>query len=95
MKAFCAFKGLGEIPFDTLGCQLLFGASSRLYSKLVNYVLTVPDFVAIGAFDLAYNEWTLVPELMNQGLAFNDDVIYFDIYFRRATRHYVQNIVVR
>jgi hypothetical protein len=95
VEAFCAFNGLASIPFDTLGCQLLFGANSRLYSKLVNYVLTVPDLVGVGAFDLTYNEWTLNAEQTRQGSTFGGSVIYYNIYFNRATLHYINNIVVR
>jgi len=95
LKAFCSFTGLAEIPFDTLGCQLLFSAKSRTYSKLVNYVLKSPDLVGVGVFDPGtYNEWALIPERSNQGMAFDGVVIYYNVYFRRATNHYMQNIVV-
>ena len=96
VKAFCSFTGLAEIPFDTLGCQLLFGGTSRTYSKQVRYVLTVPDDFAVGAFDIGtYNEWTLLPERSTNGLAFDGGAIYYNLYFRRSTKHYLQNIVVR
>lgn len=42
-----------------------------------------------------YNEWQPVPELGQQGYTFEGGVIYYNFYFRRATTHYMQNIVVR
>ena len=95
MEAFCAFSGLGDIPFDELGCQLLFGTNTRDYSKSINYELAFPDLVLTGAFDLTYNEWTVDAKRTKQGLAFDGNVIYYDIFFSRATMHYIQNIVVR
>ncbi len=95
LQAFCAFGGLGKIPFDQLGCQLLFGPKTRGQSQQVRYVLTIPDFIGVGAFELTYNEWTIDPLATEQGTAFSGNVIYYTIYFNRATKHYIQNIVVR
>lgn len=92
LNAFCAFSGLASIPFDTLGCQLFFHASSRTFSKLTRYTLQNPD-IAIGTFDVTYNEWQLVPELMEQGLTFDETTIYYDVFFRRAKKFYITNIV--
>ena len=96
LKAFCAFTGLSTIPFDTLGCQLMFGdTSSRFYSNLVQYRLSTPDIVTNGAFELKYNEWTIDPLLTRQGYAFSEGVIYYDVFFKRAQQHYIMNIIVR
>eukprot|EP00531_Pseudo-nitzschia_arenysensis_P001401 CAMPEP_0116120890 /NCGR_PEP_ID=MMETSP0329-20121206/3411_1 /TAXON_ID=697910 /ORGANISM="Pseudo-nitzschia arenysensis, Strain B593" /LENGTH=544 /DNA_ID=CAMNT_0003614679 /DNA_START=177 /DNA_END=1811 /DNA_ORIENTATION=+ len=94
LQAFCAFGGLGKIPFDQLGCQLMFGPKTRMQSEQVRYVLTLPDFVMVGAFELTYNEWTIDPLATEQGTAFGGNVIYYNLYFNRATKHYIQNIVV-
>lgn len=94
LKAFCAFSGLASIPFDTLGCQLFFLPTTRTFSKLIQYRLKNPD-IAIGSFDVTYNEWRLVPELMTQGLTFDDTTIYYDVFFRRSKKFYISNIVVR
>jgi hypothetical protein len=95
MKVFCAFTGLASIPFDTLGCQLLFGAHTRGYSKQLNYKLLIPEYISVGAFELSYNEWTLDPYETEQGYAFDENAIYYNVYFKRAKSYYVQNIVVR
>jgi len=94
IQAFCAFSGLANIPFDTLGCQLIFSQHSRGYSELVNYVFSMPDVITVGIFDMTYNEWTLIPELTNQGLFSNGDSAYYDIYFQRATKHYINSILL-
>ena len=95
LNSFCAFNGLAEIPFDTLGCQVLFGPHTRTWSSDIKYVLEVPLFVSFGAFDLTYNEWTPDPKRTTQGYTFSGDIIYYNIFFKRATHHYVHNIVVR
>lgn len=92
LKTFCAFTGLGTIPFDTLGCQILFG--SHLHNSLINYDLETPDYVFYGLFDVTYNEWKAIPELGNQGTTWGGNGIYYNIYFKRATQHYIQNVVV-
>ena len=76
LKTFCAFTGLGQIPFDTLGCQVLFGSSTRIASPLVHYVLEVPDIFFFGGFDVTYNEWKAVPEMAKQGYAVCTTVYY-------------------
>jgi len=65
-----------------------------VYSKSVQYVLEIPDIIGVGAFELKYNEWTLDPQLTRQGYAFDGSDIYYDVFFNRATQHYVRNIVV-
>ena len=97
IQAFCAFTGLANIPYDTLGCQLLFSDHSRKwsrYSNLVNYVFKIPDVTSVGVFDRTYDEWTMIPELTNQGLTPTGD-IFDDIYFKRAVEYYFNIIVVR
>jgi len=77
-----------------MGCQILFGASSRQYSGLIKYVLEVPNRVFFGGFDVTYNEWRPVPEMTQHGYTFNNGAIYYNYFFQRATQHYIQNIVV-
>ena len=69
LRAFCAFTGLAEIPFDTLGCQILFGSRARGHADLIQYVLEIPEYAFYGGFDVTYNEWRPVPELAKQGYA--------------------------
>jgi len=92
LKAFCGFRGLASIPFDTLGCQYIFGPNSPRVTNSVNYILETPDFISFGMFDTTYNEWNVIPELGEMGYTMG--VIYYNIYFKRATQHYVQNVVV-
>lgn len=92
LKAICNYKGLANIPFDTLGCQLLFG--SPICSYLINYVLETPEYFFVGVFDETFNKWTLVPELSNQGYAMNEEVLYYDFFFQRSIRHYLTNIML-
>jgi hypothetical protein len=51
MKVFCAFTGLASIPFDTLGCQVVVGSNTRVYSDLIDYQIEVPEYAFYGAFD--------------------------------------------
>ena len=93
LKAFCAFRNLAKIPFDTLGCQMLFGGGTREHTTLIRYQLEQPEYLVFGAFDVTYNEWKAVPEMGQHGFTFNDTVIYYNVYFKRATVHYISNIV--
>ena len=94
IKAFCAFRGLGRIPFDTLGCQFSFGSISqtRAHSDLLRYVPFTPDFTWTSSFRSTYNEWHVAPELTEQGTD-NNGFMYFNFYFLRAEQHYVGNIL--
>lgn len=93
LTAFCAYRDLAKIPFDTLGCQFLFGASTREHTGSINYILQDPDYLFFGGFETTYNEWRAVPERAEQGTAFDEMAIYYNVYFKRSTRHYIQNIV--
>ena len=97
IKAFCSFKGLAMIPFDTLGCQFLMGARSRLDKGMINYKLSNEKEVKFGPFNdmTVYNEFRAVPERANAGYTFDGEVIYYDFWFQRAKTHYIQNVVVR
>jgi hypothetical protein len=94
LTAFCAFRDLAKIPFDELGCQFLFSGYTRDHTQLINYVLEEPDYLTFGGFDITYNEWVVIPELGKQGFTFQGGMIYYDVFFKRSTQHYIQNIVV-
>ena len=94
VTAFCAFRNLANIPFDTLGCQLIFGGGTREHSRAIRYTLSDPDYLFFGAFDVTYNEWFVIPELGTQGELWDGMAIYYNFYFNRASRHYIQNIVI-
>ena len=94
LTAFCAFRDLARIPFDTLGCQYIFGKYEREHSSSLNYFLKDPDYLFFGGFEATYNEWNVIPELGEQGELFDGQIIYYNIYFNRSTNHYIRNIVV-
>jgi len=94
MKAFCNYKGLANIPYDTLGCQFLFGITERSHDYNVYYL--DPDVVEFASFGLeaAYNEWQPIPELTSKAKLPKTPVVYYNMYFKRAKGHYVSNIIV-
>jgi len=97
LTAFCQFTGLAKIPFDSLGCQFLFGPGSANSYLNFNYQLDPengPKGFSKGALDPTYNEYVLDEDLSFAG---KDPVLgfmYFNFYFDRATRFYVMQIVV-
>jgi hypothetical protein len=94
LRAFCSFKGLAEISFDTLGCQYTFGSRNRMDKDMVHYKLANEEAIAFGPFDVVYNEWTVVLERTNTRYTFDGEIIFYDFYFQRAETHYIQNLVV-
>jgi len=94
LKAFCAYTGLAKVPFDTLGCQFLFGAETRGFSDSINYVLQDPEYMVFGSFDVTYNEFRIIPELGRQGYVADETFIYYNVFFQRASTHYINTIVV-
>lgn len=100
ITAMCQFTGLSSIPFDTLGCQFLFGARSRQNANMVHYKLESYCTIKVGKFDAQYNEFLPVPELFEKGYTWylNTDysqALYYNFYFRRGnSSSYVRNIVM-
>lgn len=98
ITAMCSYTGLGNIPFDVLGCQFLFGARSRFNANMIHYRLSEEN-ITVGRSDLKYSEFRAVPELFEKGYTwyYNKDygsAIYYNFYFERATNFYLLNIVV-
>ena len=61
------FTGLGAIPYDTLGCQLLFIGRSRFdLTNSVAYVYKNESSVSISSRNGEYKEFHIVPELFEQ-----------------------------
>jgi len=94
LTALCSFTGLASIPFDILGCQLLFHSATRDWNENINYVIAVPEVLVFGLFEVAYNEWQPIPEKATQGYSVHDRFIFYNFYFRRANMQYTQNIVI-
>jgi len=94
LGVFCAFRGLADMPFDELGCQLIFAPYTREASRMIEYDLLDPDYIDFGPFEDKYNEWHVIPELGAQGKAAQGQFIYYNVYFRRATVHFLKKIVI-
>lgn len=94
LQAFCAFTGLAKIPFDILGCQMLFGPWSRTTSSMISYRINDLDYLQFGLFDVTYNEWRVIPELGQIGYAFDKTIIYYNVFFERSTKHYVNSMII-
>eukprot|EP00536_Pseudo-nitzschia_multiseries_P017794 jgi/Psemu1/264518/estExt_Genewise1Plus.C_18160005 len=99
ITATCAFKGLANIPFDTLGCQFLFGARSRSDANLIAYRFRTEESISLGYVETKYEEFQAVPELFEKGYTsyYNTDyatAMYYNFYFKRAENFYVVDIVI-
>lgn len=99
ITAMCQFHGLSNIPYDTLGCQFLFGARSRQNANLVFYEIANYNRINVGRSDMQYSEFIPVPEMFEKGYTwyFNNDYAqaqYYNFFFRRARNFYLVNIVI-
>lgn len=88
LKAICQMKNLGEIPFESLGCQFLMGSKNLG----VNYQLDPSGGVLISDFAGPYNGYRLINA--DPGYNQEEDIIFFDFEFSRGTSFYIQNIIV-
>lgn len=50
ITAMCQYRGLASIPFDTLGCQFIFGGRSRQDANAIVYRFFREDVVHVGQF---------------------------------------------
>jgi hypothetical protein len=94
LRAICQFIGLSQIPFDSLGCQFLFGAWNRLGTQPspFGYVLQDGTGYEIGEFTPVYNEYQLQSDKTESGVTtgrFNNPIVWYTFYFHRAKRHYM------
>ena len=93
LKAICEYHGLAKIPFDHLGCQFIMGPWTRLGSGKVAYRLLNGVGFVVGDFKPTYNEFKILPELVNateEGIG----ILSYIFYFERATNYYLANIVI-
>lgn len=96
LKAICQFSGLSRIPYDSLGCQFLFGSWERIRrTQLLRYTLYGDNGtgVSFGDFDPLYNHYRVEEHKSTGGLTL-DSSVFVTLYFRRATDQYVVNLVV-
>mmetsp|Transcript_1706 Transcript_1706/g.2524 ORF Transcript_1706/g.2524 Transcript_1706/m.2524 type:complete len:587 (-) Transcript_1706:2926-4686(-) len=96
LQAFCQFTGLAQIPFDRLGCQFLLGpGNAQSYLNFDYKLISEHDRgFQIGIFEPTYNEYVLDAERSFADKDPTSGIFYFNLYFDRATRFYVMNIVV-
>ena len=101
LQALCTFVGLRNMPFDTLGCQMHFQGHQKDYSNIVMFNLkekvirgeTYKGF-GIGNYQNSFGEFKIVTEkcsidhYINNGSAF-----HIDLFFKRASRHYLYHIL--
>jgi len=94
ITAFCSFMGLGTIPYDTLGCQYVFGSRNRQDKGMIHYKLLDEHPITFGPFEVIYNEWRPVTEKADASYTYDGELIDFDFWFERAKSHYISNIVI-
>ena len=95
IKAICQFTGLSRIPFDTMGCQFLFGPWVRKGVGYFNYTLDGNTGFSLEDFTSTYSEFRLDQERTEAGVAANEaGIVFFNLFFHRATRFYVNNIII-
>jgi len=92
LTGICSFVGLRRMPFDDLGCRLMFidydGAP-------IDYVLgdtgnnLTKGFVHWDLFDLSYSEFSIVDEKSRTKYGYTPNTFELDLFFHRARRHYV------
>lgn len=93
LTAICAFVGLRRMPFDDLGCRLVFGNNDI---SPLDYVLVdlgdnhTKGFAHWDAFDVSYSEFNIVDEKSRTKYSsLHPGVFEVDLFFHRARRHYV------
>jgi Neurotransmitter-gated ion-channel ligand binding domain len=93
LRAICHFVGLGRIPFDNLGCQLIFGDLARFGFGHIEYVLKDGVGLAFSHMKPTYHQFQIKQEMCQAGRT-PDNNLFYTLYFKRATNYYVFNIVV-
>lgn len=95
IKAVCSMTDLGNIPFDNLGCQFMFGSSNEFG---IRYLLNPQGALNVGEFTSPYTEYYLTHA---QPGVYSSDVpnfeyyfLFFDFYFSRGKNFYIQNVVL-
>jgi hypothetical protein len=93
LRAICHFVGLGRIPFDNLGCQLIFGDLARFGFGHIEYVLKDGVGFAFSHIKPTYHQFQLQPDMCEAGRT-PENHLFYTLYFQRAESYYVFNIVV-
>lgn len=94
LEAFCSFQGMGQIPFDNLGCQFMFGSKDLEYT----YDLVANTSFEKGTFSQKYKEFDLI---FNKTRVFHPGefggakkMLVYNFYFGRNTKFYITKIIV-
>ncbi|CAB9515863.1 Neuronal acetylcholine receptor subunit alpha-6 [Seminavis robusta] len=91
LQAICQMANLGQIPYDSLECQLLMGSRSIG----VDYELAPSGGLVTSGYDGPYNGYRVVK--LEPGVfigANNDTVLFYNFEISRGTSYYVQNVIV-
>eukprot|EP00555_Chaetoceros_dichaeta_P012004 CAMPEP_0198256736 /NCGR_PEP_ID=MMETSP1447-20131203/6561_1 /TAXON_ID=420782 /ORGANISM="Chaetoceros dichaeta, Strain CCMP1751" /LENGTH=533 /DNA_ID=CAMNT_0043943437 /DNA_START=86 /DNA_END=1687 /DNA_ORIENTATION=- len=92
ISAFCTFVGLARMPFDTLGCQFLFGDTlprSTVYN-LVD-VTDGPQGVIFPPYTRTYSEYVTAKD---KTTSTSDGVVFgLQIYWNRSGRQYIDLVI--
>lgn len=91
LKAICQMENLGQIPYDTLVCQLLMGSRSLG----VKYQLDPSGGVKVSSYAGPYNGYRLVSAEPGIGKLENGvDAVFFNLEYTRGTSYYTQNVII-
>jgi hypothetical protein len=88
LKAICQMYDLGQIPFDSLGCQLIMGSSGLG----VTYQLDPNGAITSSGYAGPYNGYRL--KSATPGYDAKRNLIFFNFDYVRGKPFYVQNIIV-
>jgi len=90
LKVACSYRGLGMIPFDTLGCQLVFGNPVTTYG----YEFVATESVNQVDFIQRYKDFEMDPNKTKISYFKNQNGVVYDFYFTRAPQFYQTKIIV-
>jgi len=97
ISAFCSFIGLRNIPYDTLGCEFIFGTPSQVTHTVYNLIETSNEAsrgVRFPFYKQTYTEYTISEEHTTRK-SIDGHTFTVELFFRRqATIFYVTLIVV-
>ena len=88
LKAICQMENLGQIPFESLGCQLLMSSKNLG----VTYQLDPAGAISVSEYAGPYNGYRLIRA--EPGYREQENLLFFDLEFSRGTSFYVQNIII-
>lgn len=100
LKASCALTGVEDFPFDRTGCFLEFGGTRDPLYHRIKYVSRAPEFServrnpsGFQEYRMFVNETTVTHEFEDMS-GFWNEVIRFQFYFSRASKHYVTGFIL-